>query len=1122
MKHKRLRNMLLATAVALCGTAAIGAILQGSVADGQQPAQPSAETTSMAPVAEDQTATWDFSNSAVMEATVALSGSNEAGTVKAGDNAAVEMTVVANGAAFRNNGDNIQMRKGAELRIPVQSTEDVVTVKGYPGYSYYTIGTSEEYRNDATTPETVYKAKNSDVQQGYVSVVSTNDNNYFYSLKVDLKKPKQLAVLDGENATATFVFDLGTEKQKAAFSNEDYFLASKVEYGSNLTLDGKDNKGNKQTWFGVLSKQTGASADNVIKFMIQPKHGLVFTPTKVSLKSTRYGTGGGRLDIAWLSPDGSTVKLDSNRNPARDNETPNVSEYSYAVSGAATGEGSCGIQVNLYSLDPGKRVGFADIVIEGTLSGTEKEVPMLASFSANGVDYNVDDIFEANGEEFTATIELASSETMISAENPVTNVTPISGEVGTITYEGDNDHCAVTMPVVLNGITINYVANFVRKPIFTLSYYDTDGSLMGTQQVEKDAKIEAFAVDYATAKVSEGKKVRGWFAQPTVGRKVKVDEVITDNLSVYAVETAVEVQSSYMKYLFDLTNQYFYPEDHEAFNTENGYFHDTTHGWAFKAGDKIDLLVGKKATIMIGLCRYGYGTEITITDAAGTELGKVAAKSADGVDGEIVAFNYEGEGGYITLNLDGTGEMYLHNVKIINTEEVTYDRVGQWFYVKAGDAQSFLDVIEAVSAANTEKDSPRSYVFIPDGVYDLEQTVLTTVSGHNISLIGQSQKGTIIRNAPHYTTEGISTTATLVNTGTNLYMQDLTLQNALDYYATIAGKQVGGRAVAWWDKGINTICKNVTLLSYQDTYYSNNLAGRYYWTDSEVHGTVDFFCGEGTMFMENSTIVVEKRNADGSGGCTLTAPSTAAGSQYGYVFSNCNIKNYAANYNLGRAWSNEPRCAFINTTVDDKSKIVSSRWTTNGMNVAAKSFVEYNTMDEQGNVVSPATNVLTFIKGTQVNTMETILTAEQAAEYTVDKVFADWNPAELATQVDAPAAVLADGMVTWEAVEGALGYAVYKNNELAAIVMEGTQVAVEHNEGDVFTIRAINQMGGHGVEAAVTNNSGVTLIGGDVDVVDRVYYNLQGIEVDKTWKGVVVIKETLSNGNVIVTKGVNR
>ena len=172
--------------------------------------------------------------------------------------------------------------------------------------------------------------------------------------------------------------------------------------------------------------------------------------------------------------------------------------------------------------------------------------------------------------------------------------------------------------------------------------------------------------------------------------------------------------------------------------------------------------------------------------------------------------------------------------------------------VKKGDAQSLLDAVAQANKQNADKNAEQLYILIPDGVYDFGEKVLTKITGHHIALIGQSMAGTIIRNCPDKKNEGISKTAVFQNRGTNNYFQDLTLQNALDYYA--AGS--AGRAVTLHDKGSRTICNRVRLLSYQDTYYSDN-DGQYYFQDSEIHGTVDFICGAGDVWFERCKIVTE-------------------------------------------------------------------------------------------------------------------------------------------------------------------------------------------------------------------------------------------------------------------------
>lgn len=945
-----------------------------------------------------------------------------------------------------------------------------------------------------------------------------------------------LLSLTNAPASAEFVLDKGTSNLKADFVEPEYFLSSKMTYGDGLIIDGggadagdpdrfyegQDNKGYKQLWFNPVSKASSANESNTVKFTIQPRFGLAFTPTKVSFKTTRYGTDGGSLDIAWINPDGTTVKLASGVKPYRDNASPAILEWTMDLdaSKVKVAEGAVGLAISIYSLDNGKHIGFSNVKFEGTLSGDEKEIPVLKSFTANGVDYVADDIFEPDGSDFVTTIELFSNETMISASNPLSNVEAVSGKIGEIKYNGDNSKCDVTIPVTLGDMTINYVAKFVRKPMFTLTYINTDGSNMGTQKVEKDTPIENFTVDYTTAKAKDGYKVRGWFEKATLSKKVRTSDIMTGNKTIYALQTEVEVASPSRKYAFDLTSDMFYPEDHEAFSPVDGagYYHDNKHGWAFQNGDKIELLVGPKATIAMTLCQYGGATTIEVTDAAGKQVCEPFAGKADS-DGTLTSFDYEGEPGIITLKLNAEGgEIYLHNLTIYNNSEISYTKDGQWYFVKAGDVWSLFDAIEAANAANTKADSPRAYIFLPDGKYDMDEIVLTRITGYNISLIGQSMEGTLVVNAPNVINEGIGTTATFLNQSTGLYIQDMTIQNALDYYA--AGS--AGRAVVLQDKGTKTICKNVAMLSYQDTYYSNNDEGLFYFDGSKMAGTVDFMCGSGTMFMENSIIQVEKRNADGKGECTLTAPATKAGKRYGYVFSGCTIMNYAEKYNFGRAWQGEPRCAYINTTVND-NKLNANRWTAGGMSVVAKEFVEYNTMDMNGNVVSPASKVIEFTKDNNKNKMETILTAEQAAEYTIDKVFPSWNPRELATQVAAPVSSYNNGEITWGAVDGAIAYAVFNKGQLVAVTSETSLRLDSVNDDDDYTIRSVNSMGGMGVALGVDGLSSIQdVFVSETEVVDVVYYNLQGVKVNADYKGIVVKVETLSDGKTVSSKVINR
>ena len=106
----------------------------------------------------------------------------------------------------------------------------------------------------------------------------------------------------------------------------------------------------------------------------------------------------------------------------------------------------------------------------------------------------------------------------------------------------------------------------------------------------------------------------------------------------------------------------------------------------------------------------------------------------------------------------------------------TMNAGNRYLIVKAGDAESLIDAINLAAVMNADTLSERLFILIPNGLYDLGETVLTPIWGHNVALIGQSMEGTIIRNAPPVEKEGIGTTAVLLNRGVNTYVQDLTLQ----------------------------------------------------------------------------------------------------------------------------------------------------------------------------------------------------------------------------------------------------------------------------------------------------------------------------------------------------------
>lgn len=1021
----------------------------------------------------DVTAVWDFKNhlpAGINEATNFEGKTGELASTVEG----ITMFVDATNGKLKGRDSDAQFNNGTILRVPVKSAKDIVTVVCYPNYHNYTVGGEA-----ADSDEFSHKASTSEATQGYVEVVSTA-TAYLYSIKVVHVSSIQEKCLYSTDFTEWGAYETSAKEAE-----------TKVTW--------KTKYSHEDLTFSIFNTQIGASNWNIGKFpdweggflmAAKSANPYIETSQLASVTKVHYKHGATGSNRGW--------KLEAKGDGDEDWVVISETVANPAVGCDVDAEvNRTNVQLRWTNLNASQNAYMMQIDIYGNVDFSQ--TPSLGEFEVNGTKYAADDVFNEQADGTMAgTIEISKLETMISESNPLSNLTTNNGDISATTYSTDTEgNAVVTIKVKAGEEEMTYILSVVFKPDFTLTYYGVTGDVLGTQTVEKDAAIGTFSCEYSE-ELPTSFVFRGWYVEADGGRRFRIEDIVTSDLSLYALVTKNEsISSGDERYYYNLADKYFYADDHEAFNPEgNAEYHDGQHGWVFYANDKLNLLVGGRAYINLGLCAYSAG-EITLSDANGNTLGSIAAKV--GTDGQSGSFEYNGEAATLTLTFSGT--TYIHNVTIINdaNSSIKKDDNG-YFIVKAGDASNLLATLE-IANSQASNDS-RTFIFVPNGTYDLGKTCLTKVSGNNISIIGESMEGTIIKNAPDVENEGIGTTATLFVTGQNTYFQDLTLQNALDYY----GAGAAGRAVCLQDKGARTICKNVKMLSYQDTYYSN-ANNQFYWETSEIHGTVDFICGGGDVYFNKCLLVGESRSASGkSGEVTLTAPYIDASNKFGYVFEGCTIENKAASFNFGRAWGGVARLAFLNTTLNQPNEIAAKRFTAAGMNVAADKFVEYNSVDAEGNVVSPASNVVTFTKDSQQNTMETIITAEQAAEYSLDKVFPDWKPADIALQTTVGAVSLTDNTLTWEAAQGATAYAIVCNNEIVDIVNASTTSYAVSDASATYAVRAANGMGGFG-EAIKVGEAGT----GIKDTVsdnekETIIHTLGGVRINKVGgKGIYII-----------------
>ena len=709
----------------------------------------------------------------------------------------------------------------------------------------------------------------------------------------------------------------------------------------------------------------------------------------------------------------------------------------------------------------------------------------MVKFTIGGCQFSNSDITVKKDGEVYATISnkiAACGETAGSFDQNVTYM--YLGDAGVLTFELGSQ---------------TYVPYFFAEATDIMPceiiFKDQNGQEIARQETYEGATLGILPEASVLPEIPTGYAFRGWFY--TNNKKAQIGDPITGNTTIQAKVTPVEVATVGSVQTYNFADMTFYPENHETVSVSGGSFHDGQHGWYFNADGTIRVAVAGNAVVIVTLCKYSESGDVKVM-AGEQELASYSVVKNETPDGTELTAQYAGEAGWLTINW--TAKQYIHKVVVYNVLDFMEKDANTGYYiVPAGDVASFLMALVQAE--------PGDKIFLPNGVYDLGETVLTTISKNNISIVGQSMEGTIIKNAPDAAKESIDQTATLkINKNVSgTYLQDLTIQNALDYY-----KNDNGRAVALWDQGTQTVCKNVKLLSYQDTYYSNLQGAVKYFEDCEIHGTVDFICGDGSVYFKNNLLYCEKRKANGGGSDALTANNGPA-TDKGYVFEGCTVKSECPVVSMGRAWNNTPSVSFLNTLVDYSAGEFGfesgdiQRWTKKLMNPNAwPQFGEYNTHLADGTVLTPASNIVTFIdekSGNATQDIETVLNAENAATRTMEWTLGSWAATAAADATQAICELTADEF------EPNGIYLVEGDGEFAGIIL-GSEFMDRFAlyDGVNYTVRKANARGGFGLKAGedpheditnteVSNNQVIkTVRNGQLIIIrDNKEYNVYGL-----------------------------
>lgn len=543
-----------------------------------------------------------------------------------------------------------------------------------------------------------------------------------------------------------------------------------------------------------------------------------------------------------------------------------------------------------------------------------------------------------------------------------------------------------------------------------------------------------------------------------------------------------------------------------------------------------------------------FDEKVKLTDNAAATLGTQKIEGA--VSGKTITFAYKGlnyataytftlaAGSVADLTDNATDQEIVLNFATKTKPAVTkslYD-----FIVPTdGDFKTALD-----AAAKRTDTSKRFRIFIKQGDYKIPADEKSKVTGSdgksyanpttymntpNVSIIGEGMDNTSLTNTVPNSgqsanvLEGIGKgdVLCLQKGATNTYFQDLKMYSSMG--------DAKGRDIVLNDQSNRTVCKNVILWAYQDTYVSNNQNGKFYFEDGILRGRTDYLCGRGDVYYNNVELWICEK------GGYLAVPSQPK--KYGYIFKDCTIKDATeakdlnGNYALGRPWGKGTPIALY---IDTKMEAIPSAAGWNEMSGGyPKRFAEYNSYTSTGSVVDlkdrkkvydayDSKDGDNYVNRRKETAGDPILTAEEAATYTIETVMGqddDWDPTAATEQASAPTNVKLNGTtLAWDNNDYALLWAVCKNGKVVDFTI--TPSYIVDDASATWSVRAANEMGGLSEATVVGQGTGIHNIAAATDaaVIKTAIYAADGTQLSNLQKGINIIVKTLADGSKKTSK----
>ena len=295
----------------------------------------------------------------------------------------------------------------------------------------------------------------------------------------------------------------------------------------------------------------------------------------------------------------------------------------------------------------------------------------------------------------------------------------------------------------------------------------------------------------------------------------------------------------------------------------------------------------------------------------------------------------------------------------------SYDNPDTIVVARDGTGQ-FRTIDEAIEVCRAFMDYHK-VIYIKKGTY--KEKLIIPQWLQNIELCGEDMNETIITYDDHANINNMGTfrTYTLKIEANDITLKNLTIENNAARL---------GQAVALHTEGDRLIFINCRFIGHQDTVYTGMPYTRLFFKGCYICGTTDFIFGPSTAWFENCTI-------ESLINSYVTAASTPADAEYGYIFNNCRLiaGGTAEKCYLGRPWRDYGYTLFMNCDLGGHIRPEGwHHWEKQREQTAR--YLEYN---NRGAGAQPQQRVVWSRQ----------LTKKEALQITPDKVFTrqdNWNP----------------------------------------------------------------------------------------------------------------------------------